>query len=398
MKSILEAAAKIKETLIADRRYLHKNAETGFDTPKTKEYILKRLREMGYTPEECGKSGIKAVLGKGSANLLLRADTDALPITEESGENFCSAKNMHACGHDMHTAMLLGAASILKEKEHLLKGKITLMFQPAEEILEGAKDMIQNGILDTVTCALMIHVITAVDIPAGTVIVSSPGVSAPASDHFMIKVNGKGCHGSAPWQGKDASLICAQIINALQVLQSREIHPSEETVLTIGSVQAGAVGNAIADNGVMLGTARSYSAKTREYLKKRITEISQGISLVYGGGCEVIFTAGTPPLVNAKEISEAVFKNCCEFLQKEKVLTTAMISPDGRVARGGGSEDFAYISEAVPSVMVSVTAGEKEKGYLFPQHHPKARFDEDALAVGAAVYAVNGIMLSELAH
>ncbi len=393
MKSIFEDAKNIEDEIIAHRRYIHQNAETGFDTPKTKAYIISRLREMGYTPEECGKSGVKAEIGKGEKCVLLRADTDALPIKEEAELPYRAKENMHACGHDMHTAMLLGAAKLLKKREKELNGKIVLMFQPAEEILEGAKDMIESGVLEGVQKAMMLHVITGVEIPSGTVIVSSPGVSAPASDHFTVNIYGKGCHGSAPWQGVDALMISAQIINGLQILQSREIEAREETVLTIGYVQAGSTGNAVADTAVIKGTARSYSEKTREYLQKRIKEICCGIAQTYRGNAEAIFTSGTPPMINEKEISENVYKNTLELLGKDKVLTTAMISPDGRVARGGGSEDFAYISEKVPSVMVSLTAGEKEKGYAYPVHHPKATFDESVLPIGAAVYAWNGMTM-----
>lgn len=393
MNRLLEDAERIKSEIIAHRRYIHQNAETGFDTPKTKEYIISRLKEMGYTPEECGKAGVKAETGKGEKCVLLRADTDALPIKEETNLPYRAKENMHACGHDMHAAMLLGAAKLLKEREKELNGRIILMFQPAEEILEGARDMIGHGVLDGVQKAMMIHVITGVDIPSGTVIVSSPGVSAPASDHFTVNVYGKGCHGSAPWQGVDALMISAQIINALQILQSRETEAREETVVTIGYIQAGSAGNAVADTAVIKGTARSYNEKTREYLQKRIKEISEGVAKTYRGNAEVLFTSGTPPMINGKEISGAVYKNTCELLGEKRTLTTAMISPDGRVARGGGSEDFAYVSEKVPSVMVSLTAGEKEKGFVFPVHHPKATFDENVLPLGAAIYAWNGMKI-----
>lgn len=396
MEKLLKSAKEMKDVLTRHRRYLHQNAETGFDTPKTKKYIWDILKEYGYSPEECGKSGIKACIGTGSKNILLRADTDALPISEETGLPFSAPKNMHACGHDMHAAMLLGAAKLLKEREKEIKGKITLMFQPAEEILEGAKDMIEKGILNGIDGALMIHVITGADLLAGTAIVCSPGVSAPACDHFTVNIKGKGCHGSAPWQGVDSVLICAQIINAYQVLQSRETEPREETVLTVGYVCGGKTGNALADTAVLKGTARSYSEKAREYLQKRITEISDSVARTYRGEAEVIFTAGTPPLINEKNISHSVYENTIALLGDGKAYTTAMISPDGRVARGGGSEDFAYISEKVPAVMVSLAAGEKEKGFIFPQHHPKADFDESVLPIGAAIYAWNGIRLTEV--
>jgi len=389
--TILKAAESLKDELIAHRRYLHQNAETGFDIPKTKKYITKCLEEMGYTPEECGKAGIKAEVGAGEKTVLLRADTDALPIKEETSLPYTASQNMHACGHDMHTAMLLGAAKILKEKESELKNKVVFMFQPAEETLEGAVDMINNGILEGVDEAVMIHVITSMDMPSGTVIIGSPGAGAPACDHFTIEIQGKACHGSAPWNGVDSLLIAAQTVNALQVLQSREMDARKETTLTIGYMQGGHNGNTLADTAVLKGTARSYDEKTREDLQKRIAEITCATAKTYRGSEKVIFTSGTPVFVNEKELSGRAFDSLKELLGAETVFTTSMISPDGRVARGGGSEDFAYVSQKVPTLMISVTAGEKEKGYIYPQHHPKAEFDEDVLPIGAAVYAQLGM-------
>ncbi len=392
---LLENANLLREQITADRRYIHSHAEVGFDTVKTKEYIFTRLAEMGYKPVLCGKCGVKAEIGEGKECVLLRADIDALPIKETADIDYASENNMHACGHDMHAAMLLGAAKLIKQREHQLKGKVVFMFQPAEEILGGAKDMINDGILEGVTKALMIHVIAGVELPAGTVIVSSPGVSAPASDHFTISVSGKGCHGSAPWQGVDASVICANILTSLQNIQAREIHPQEETVLTIGYMHCGQTGNAIADTGVMKGTARSYDENTRKYLQKRIIQISRGIAETYRGEAEVEFTAGAPALINEREISNALRTHLTELLGEKSVLTTAMMSPDGRVARGGGSEDFAYVCEKVPSVMLSLCAGDKNEGYEYPQHHPQVRFDEKVLPTGAAVYAWSALCLTE---
>jgi hippurate hydrolase len=322
---------------------------------------------------------------------------DALPIEEKAELEFsCKNGNMHACGHDMHTAMLLGAAKILKENENKLKNKVVLMFQSAEETLEGAVDMIENGILDGVDEAVMLHVITAMDMPTGTVIIGSPGAGAPACDHFTIEIQGKACHGSAPWNGVDSLLIASQTLNALQVLQSREVDIRKETVLTIGYMQGGQNGNTLADKAVLKGTARSFDEKTREYLKSRITEIACAAAETYKGSAKVIFTSGAPVFINEKELSGRAFESLKEFLGEEFVFTTSMISPDGRVARGGGSEDFAYVSQKIPTVMISITAGEKEKGYIYPQHHPKAEFDEDVLPIGAAVYAQMGTMNYEL--
>ena len=396
MKNLLEQANALKDELIRHRRHIHQNAETGFDIPKTKKYITECLEKMGYEPKECGKAGIKAEVGKGEKTILLRADTDALPIKEETSLPYAAAENMHACGHDMHTAMLLGAAKILKENENKLKNKVVLMFQPAEEILAGALDMIENGVLDGVDEAVMLHVITAMDMPTGTVIIGSPGAGAPACDHFTIEIQGKACHGSAPWNGVDSLLIAAQTVNALQVLQSREMDARKETTLTIGYMQSGQNGNTLADTAVLKGTVRSYDEKTRADLQKRIAEITCSTAKAYRGSGKVIFTSGAPVFINEKELSEKAFDSIKELLGAERVFTTSMISPDGRVARGGGSEDFAYVSQKVPALMISVTAGEKEKGYIYPQHHPKAEFDEDVLPIGAAVYAQLGTMNYEL--
>lgn len=398
MKKLLKTAEEIKDAIIGDRRHLHQNAEAGLETPKTKEYIINRLKEMGYTPEECGVGGIKAEIGKGKKTVLLRADTDALPITEETDLPYRASENMHACGHDMHTAMLLGAAQILKSNENTLRNKVVFMFQSGEETLEGAKDMIENGILDGVDEAVMVHVITAVDMPTGTVIIGSPGAGAPACDHFTVEIQGKACHGSAPWKGVDSLLIASQILNTLQVLQSREVDIRKETVLTVGYMQGGQNGNTIADTAVLKGTVRSFDEKTREYLKSRITEISDAVAETYRGSAKVTFTNGAPVFVNEKHLSRRTFERLKKLLNEEYVLTTAMISPDGRVARGGGSEDFAYVSEKVASVMVTVTAGEKDKGYIFPQHHPKAEFDESVLSLGAAIYASCGMSVSDAEH
>lgn len=393
--SILEHAKNIHDYLVKDRRHIHQNAETGLNTKKTAEYITARLKEMGYEPEKCGIGGIKAEIGNGEKTILLRADTDALPIDEETHLSYAASENMHACGHDMHTAMLLGAAQILKEQESKLKNKIVFMFQPGEEILEGAKDMMENGILDGVDEAVMVHVITAVDMPTGTVIVGSPGAGAPACDHFTIEIQGKACHGSAPWKGVDSILIASQTVNALQVLQSREVDIRKETVLTVGYMQGGQNGNTLADTAVLKGTARSFDEKTREYLKSRITKIACATAETYRGSAKVTFTSGTPVFINEKHLSRRVFEELKELFTEEYVLTTSMISPEGRVARGGGSEDFAYVSQKIPTVMVTITAGEKEKGFIYPQHHPKAEFDEDVLPIGAAVYAKLGMSNEE---
>ena len=388
-EQILREAKALQEEIKSHRLWLHTHAETGFDLTETKPYVKSALMKMGYTVQECGKAGLVTTVGKpGGKVLLLRADMDALPIAEEADVDFaCQNGRMHACGHDMHTAMLLGAAKLLKAHESELDGMVKLMFQPAEEIFEGSKDMIASGVLENPRpdAALMIHVAAGMPLPAGTVVVSAPGVSAPAADYFTIRVHGKGCHGSAPQNGIDPLTAAAHILIALQEIHARELSASDEAVLTIGTFHAGEAGNVIPDTATMGGTIRTYDEKTRSYLKERITAIAKNVAEAFRAGAEVGFGSGCPTLVNDKGLSETVTGYLKDLLGANRAFTTAELS-GGKPARGGGSEDFAYVSHEVPSLMLALAAGEPSKGYVYPQHHPKVKFDESILSTGAAVF------------
>ena len=388
-EQILREAKALQEEIKSHRLWLHTHAETGFDLTETKPYVKSALMKMGYTVQECGKAGLVTTVGKpGGKVILLRADMDALPIAEEADVDFaCQNGRMHACGHDMHTAMLLGAAKILKTHESELDGMVKLMFQPAEEIFEGSKDMIASGVLENPrpNAALMIHVAAGMPLPAGTVVVSAPGVSAPAADYFTIRVHGKGCHGSAPQNGIDPLTAAAHILIALQEIHARELSASDEAVLTIGTFHAGEAGNVIPDMATMGGTIRTYDEKTRAYLKERITAIAKNVAEAFRASADVSFGSGCPTLVNDKGLSETVTGYLKDLLGANRAFTTAELS-GGKPARGGGSEDFAYVSHEVPSLMLALAAGEPSKGYVYPQHHPKVKFDESVLSTGAAVF------------
>lgn len=388
-EQILREAKALQDEIKSHRLWLHTHAETGFDLTETKPYVKSALMKMGYTVQECGKAGLVTTVGKpGGKVLLLRADMDALPIAEEADVDFaCQNGRMHACGHDMHTAMLLGAAKILKAHESELDGMVKLMFQPAEEIFEGSKDMIASGVLENPRpdAALMIHVAAGMPLPSGTVVVSAPGVSAPAADYFTIRVHGKGCHGSAPQNGIDPLTAAAHILIALQEIHARELSASDEAVLTIGTFHAGEAGNVIPDTATMGGTIRTYDEKTRAYLKERITAIAKNVAEAFRASADVSFGSGCPTLVNDKGLSEKVTGYLKDLLGANRAFTTAELS-GGKPARGGGSEDFAYVSHEVPSLMLALAAGEPSKGYVYPQHHPKVKFDESVLSTGAAVF------------
>ena len=384
---LLSQAQELQQQLIDDRRWLHQHPDIGFDLDQTKEFVRQRLIEMGYAPVDCGRCGLTAEIGTPGRTILLRADMDALPIREEADIKFASQNgNMHACGHDMHTAMLLGTAKLLMENKDDLKGTVRLMFQPAEEIFEGAQDMIKSGALTGVDAAVMTHVTAAMPMPAGTVIVSAPGVTAPAADYFTIQVQGKGCHGSAPQNGVDALTAAAHILIALQELHARELSADAGTVLTIGSFHGGTAGNAITDHAELCGTIRTYDEQTRKFLKERLADISRGIAAAFRANACVKFGSGCPTLKNDPQLCESFHKYLTDLLGPKGALSAAALS-GGKPVRGGGSEDFAYVSHCVPSVMLALAAGEPSKGYAYPQHHPKVKFDEAALPYGSAALA-----------
>ena len=376
------------QRVIEDRRCLHAHAETGFDLHDTFDYVWNALTDMGLAPRKCGRCGIIADIGKGKRCVLLRADMDALPMREEADVPFASRNGcMHACGHDLHTAMLLEAARVLKAREDSLSGMIRLMFQAAEEPLLGAADMLANGLLDGVKpCgAFMIHVLTGLDIPVGTVIVSAPGVSAPAAGMFEIRIQGKGCHGAMPHTGIDPITIAAHTVLNLQQIQTRELSISQPCALTIGMLQSGDTANVIPDRAALRGSLRAFDEETRQHLIRRVGEIAQGTAALFGASAKVEMLGGAPTLVNDEVLSHSTLSALRELLGADKALLSRDLSRDD--AKFSGSEDFANVSHKAPSLMVALAAGRPADGYDRPAHHPQTRFDEAALPVGAAVYA-----------
>ena len=390
-KDFLKTAESIENEIKENRRWLHAHAETEFDLKETTAFVKEKLQEIGLEYTDCGKCGISAIIGKNEGKtFLLRADMDALPINEESGLDFsCGNGNMHACGHDMHTAMLLGAAKILKQFENELSGKVKLMFQPAEEILSGANNMIENGILKNpdVDAAMMLHVMAGFPLKTGTVIVPLPGVGAPAADYFTINVQGKGCHGSTPHLGIDSITAAAHILIALQEITAREMGVTDEAIITVGSFHGGAAGNVIAHTTDLQGTLRSFNDDLRQNIKKRITEIAENIGNAFRTKVTVTFGSGCPTLHNDENLVNSTEENLRSLLGDELVVNAKSFSTEN--THKGGSEDFSYISKEVPSVMLALASGEPEKGYKYHQHHPKVVFDESVLKIGSAVLAFN---------
>lgn len=396
---ILESAKEIEAEITEIRRYLHQNAEVGFELENTVKFVKNKLNEMGVDCKRCGRAGLRAEIGHaGEKTVLLRADMDALPISENSGEEFASnGGTMHACGHDMHTAMLIGAAKILKTHEAELGGKVVFMFEPAEELLAGARDMIEAGILDPKpAAAMMLHVMTGIPLETGSVVVSSGGVSAPAADYFEITVKGKGCHGSTPNAGVDPITAAANIITGLHNIKSMELSMSERAALTIGKVSAGNSANVIPDTATLAGTMRAFDEDTRTFMKKRICEMVELVAKALRAEAKVEFISGCPSLLNDDKLSESVYGYARELFGDDKAFTSdELMAKSDRESQTSGSEDFAYISREVPSIMVALAAGKREDGYVYPLHHPSVRFDEDALVNGSALFAYTAIRFLE---
>ena len=390
-QDLLNEAKALEPQLQTWRRTLHRHPEVGFDLPQTKALVKQALTEMGYAPQDCGKAGVLALVGgkKPGKTLLLRGDMDALPIQEQSGEEFSSEipGRMHGCGHDMHTAMMLGAAKLLKAHEDEIEGTVKLEFQPAEEIFQGSPDMIANGLLEDpkVDAAVMFHVLAGMPLPAGTVLVPGGGITMASCEQYHITVHGKGGHGSTPHACVDPITAAAHIHIALQEINSRELDPNAFGVLTTGCFKAGAASNVIPDTAEMFGTIRTTDPdnKTGELIRKRMTEIAQGVALAFRCTAEVEFSDYCPCMVVDKALAADALTYMTDLLGAGAMDMTPLTG--GKA--GGGSEDFAFVSHEVPTVSMFISAGNAKDGYLYGQHHPKVRFDDSILYEGSAAYS-----------
>jgi len=376
----LKRATELNEETVSHRRFFHQTAETGLNMPKAQEYVLNKLSEYGYDPTKCGY-GVTATAGTGEPVILLRADMDALPMAEESGEEFaCPTGNAHACGHDLHAAMLLTAAKMLKECESELKGTVKFMFQPAEETFEGSRNMIENGILENPKpdAALAFHVTTG-KMPLGVYAYNPGGVMMASVDGFRIEIRGKGAHGAYPHSSVDPIMIGVYIHQALQSLIARESDAEKMCVLTIGQFHAGTAANIIPDTAYLEGTLRTDDKAQREKLVKRINEVASSVAETFGGSVKITVLSAVPPLMCDKETTEAFVRYIGEMDIPNKIPMSGV--------KTTASEDFALICDKIPSALMYVSAGFMDERGSFPAHNPKVRFNEGALPNGAGMYA-----------
>ena len=388
MKKFIEQAKLIKEEIISYRRVIHSNPEVGQELPKTKKYVMDKLVEFGYSPEEICESGIVATIkgNKPGKTFLLRADMDALPIAEKTSCDFKSTNGcMHACGHDMHTAMLLGAARLLKENQDEIEGTIKLVFQPDEEGFTGSKKMIKAGVLENpkVDAALAMHVHSGTP---SNVVLCGLGTSIAGCNRFRIVVKGKGCHGAMPETGIDPINIAAHIYLAIQTILTREISATESAVVTIGKFVGGDVPNVIPEEVVMEGTIRSLDKEVGEFIFDRMNEIVTSTAKMLRGEAELIELSSVPPLANNDELAHELTGYMKDIVGEKAVVL---------FEQGGmGSEDFASYSYEVPSVYIMLGAGTKEENSLYGEamHNEKVVFNEDILPTGVAIHAYSAIM------
>ena len=353
MTRIQQLVEKYAEKIYEYRHHVHMYPEVGLQEKETAKYIAEKLREMGLEPQEnIGGYGVVAVIegGKGPGKCIgLRADTDALPVEEQTGLPFAS-KNpgvSHACGHDMHVAMLLGVAHILLEMKDEFAGSVKLVFQPAEEwvLSGGAIDMIRDGVLENPHVDAMIaqHIDPMTEL--GHVIMRS-GPETSSTDRLFLTVHGQSCHGSRPNLGIDGVVIAAQIVNAVQTVVSRNVAPVEPLVITFGKISGGERYDILAKEVKLEGTFRTHSNEWRKRVPEAVKKIADGVCEALGGSCELTVGEGYPPLFNDHGMFELVKEAAEKEIGREHIIVP-------RHPNVGG-EDFAFFAQAVPSMYYSV--------------------------------------------
>ena len=380
MLDIVAAARAQAAEIIADRRAIHAHPELAYQEHRTAALVAARLLELGIEHRVgVGGTGVVGLVrgGRPGRTVLLRADMDALPITEDSGSEYVSQNSgvMHACGHDGHTAMLLGAARILQERRRDFGGNVKLMFQPAEEGGAGAVKMIEQGLLENpgVDAAFAIHVGHGTE--TGTMIARGGPLLAGANS-FTITVTGRGGHASRPQAAVDPVVVAAQLVVALQTLVSREVEPGVPAVVTLGAFQSGTTFNVIPDRAVIKGTIRAYDHAVMKHLERRIEETAAGVAGALRARAEVEIHMHYPPTVN----DEAMAELAGGALRK----IGATVAPGSPIM---AAEDFSYVLQRVPGAMVQLGVRDPAWAEARPVHTAQFDLDEGSLPLGAAAYA-----------
>lgn len=367
------------EDMVKWRRHFHENPELSFHEVETAKYIYQLLKTFPNleltTPTE---NSVVAVL-KGAnpgKTIALRADIDALPIFEEADVSFPSQNDgvMHACGHDTHTAMLLGACKVLTSMQEKIAGTVKFIFQPAEEVPPGgAKFLVEAGVMEDVDLVFGIHIFPK--IPVGVVAIRTGALTA-AADIFELKIQGVGSHGSTPELAIDPILVGVEIVSNLNNIISRNIAAFDNAVLSIGEFTSGNSANVIPDTAKIQGTVRTNDPTVRKMMRKRIEEIIEHVTQMYGASYELNYVMGYSPVVNDPEATELVREAALKVVGEKGVIESQKMM---------GGEDFSAYTDVVPGSFFVVGGGTAEEGCGYMNHHPKFKINEGALAVGAAM-------------
>ena len=364
---MIEIEKEFLKKLIDDRHFLHMNPELSGEEIATAEFIKEKLKEHNIKIIETNlKNGVVAEIGQGDRVVALRADIDALPIEEESGVVYHSKVKgkMHACGHDFHTISLIGAAILLKENEDELKGRVRLIFQPEEEINSGAVKMIEENVLEGVSCIIGFH--NKPDIPVGFIGIKEGPLMAGV-EQFEVEIRGVGTHAAAPHNGNDPIVTASQIITGLQSIVSRHISPLETAVVSVTKIEAGKTWNIIPDRVKLEGTIRTFSEKVREETKKLFEQIIKNYSAAVNQEAEIKWISDGSPVDNNEKMAEILKKEISKFAK--------VIEPE--IMMGG--DDFARYQEKVPGLYAFIGTG-----CPYEWHHPSFLIDDKALP-----YAIN---------
>ena len=378
MADLTQLVQQQKETLIATRRDLHRIPETGFNEVKTSAYVAQRLNELGLEVQEgVATTGVVGLLrtGKPGPTLMIRSDMDALPIAEETGLPFASTHSgcMHACGHDSHMAMALGAAAVLNRLRDRIRGNVKFVFQPAEEGPGGAQPMIAAGVLENpkVDYAIGCHLWS--ERPEGYLGVR-PGPFMAAMDRFDLKIIGKGGHGAQPHLCVDALDVGAQVVAALQRIVSRKMDPIEPAVVTVGSFHAGTAFNIIPAEAVMSGTTRTFNDEIWKSWEARIDTVVRGVCESMGAAYELKFSRGYPPTVNDAQMAEVVRRCAIQVVGEDRVVVPALTM---------GGEDMSFFLKRVPGCYYCIGVGREGAA---PLHNSKFEFKEDLMLLGVETH------------
>jgi len=378
--SAMDQAGKVKDWVFAIRREFHADPEKSMEEVRTSARVAEELGKMGIPVKRVGKTGVLGTLEGASPGkvIALRADMDALSIQEQTGFDY-SSKNpgfMHACGHDFHTAMLLGAAKVLSGMRDQLKGTVKFLFQPGEEVALGAKSMVEGGVLENpkVDLAFGMHVIS--DLPIGKVVLQDGGFMA-SGDNWELTIKGVSAHGSSPWQGVDAIVCAAAIVQGLQTLVSRENDARDPIVVNIGTIHGGDRFNIIPGKVEMTGMNRAFTVGSREGMPKWMEEVIKGTCTAYRCQYEFNYQFSCAPLINDPWATSVVKTSVAKVIGAENIL---------QIPRIMGSEDFSEYAMKVPSTFMILGVRNPAKDCVYSQHSEHYKADEDCIPSGVASF------------